>query len=96
MNTYKYKKKLFVGIEGLDLDFANFASTAKVCVVGVGTGGINAINYMSAAGLQGVFFIAADTDTTALAEAQAEHTIQLGPSCCKGLGTNGDPNVTLP
>lgn len=65
---------------------------ARVCVIviGVGTGGIAAVNHMIASDLQEVAFIAADTDAEALANAQAKHIIQLGPTCCKGLGTEGE------
>ena len=69
------------------------SSLARVCAIGVGGCGINAINHMIASGLQGVVFIAAHTDKENLAQSQAEHIIQLGPTCCKGLSTNGDPNI---
>ncbi|MCL1984850.1 MAG: cell division protein FtsZ [Betaproteobacteria bacterium] len=65
----------------------------RIHVIGVGGCGINAIEHMIASGLPGASFITADTNVAALARSQAEHTIQLGPTCCMGLGTNGDPNL---
>ena len=63
---------------------------AFIKVFGVGTGGINAVNHMIASDLQGVDFIAADTDASALKTSLATLTILLGPSCCKGKGTHGE------
>lgn len=63
---------------------------AGIKVVGVGSGGIKAVNHMIASGLQGMLFIAADTCASSLAESRAEHTILLGPASCQGKGTAGD------
>ena len=65
----------------------------RILVIGVGGCGINAINHMIASGLQGVVFIAADTDAGDLAKTRAEHTILLGPTYCKGLGASHIPRV---
>lgn len=55
-------------------------------VIGVGGGGISAVNHMIAAALQGVTFIAVDTDKQALSTALCSQAIQLGVSRTKGQG----------
>ena len=59
---------------------------AYIKVIGVGGGGGNAINTMIAAGLQGVEFVAANTDLQALETAQADIRLQLGANLTRGLG----------
>ena len=54
-------------------------------VIGIGRSGITVVNHMIASSLQGVGFIAADTDTQALSRARCEETIQLGISRTEGL-----------
>jgi cell division protein FtsZ len=66
---------------------------AKIKVVGVGGGGGNALNTMIAAGLEGVDFIAANTDCQALAANRAPRKIQLGQHLTKGLGAGANPEV---
>jgi cell division protein FtsZ len=62
-------------------------------VVGVGGGGSNAVNRMIELGLEGIDFIAANTDGQALKTALAPVKIQLGPSLTRGLGAGGKPQV---
>lgn len=62
-------------------------------VVGLGGGGCNAVERMITIGMQGVQFIAANTDHQALAKNPAEIKIQLGPLTTRGLGAGGDPKV---
>ncbi|MEM8974977.1 MAG: hypothetical protein AAGD43_23195, partial [Pseudomonadota bacterium] len=50
----------------------------RISVIGIGGAGCNAINNMIATGLEGVEFVAANTDAQALAMSSAEHQIQLG------------------
>ncbi len=69
------------------------ASVANIKVVGVGGGGGNAVNRMVSAGLNGVEFIAVNTDAQALDMSQAEHTIQIGQKSTRGLGAGGNPTV---
>ena len=64
---------------------------AKIKVVGVGGSGGNALNTMISAGLEGVEFIAANTDAQALEGNLAPVKIQLGPQMTKGLGAGGNP-----
>ncbi len=68
-------------------------SRAKIRVLGVGGGGGNAINNMISSGLDGVEFIAANTDFQALERSLAPTKIQLGTNLTKGLGAGGNPEV---
>lgn len=66
---------------------------AVIKVIGVGGGGCNAVNRMIEAGIQGVEFIAMNTDTQVLDSSRASKKIQLGPNLSRGLGAGGDPEV---
>ncbi len=72
---------------------AETESVALVKVIGVGGGGGNAINTMVTSRLQGVQFIAANTDKQALEQSKADVCLQLGPSITKGLGAGADPEI---
>jgi cell division protein FtsZ len=65
---------------------------AAIKVVGVGGGGGNALDNMIEAGLQGVEFVAANTDAQALEFNSAPHKIQLGGELTRGLGCGADPD----
>jgi cell division protein FtsZ len=66
---------------------------ANLKVVGVGGGGGNAVNTMIAAGLDGVDFIAVNTDTQALKANKATTKIQVGGQNTRGLGAGANPEV---
>ncbi|MEN8231177.1 MAG: cell division protein FtsZ [Thermodesulfobacteriota bacterium] len=66
-------------------------SLAKIRVVGIGGGGGNAVNTMVYNQLQGIEFIAANTDIQALENSKADVCLQLGPGITKGLGAGADP-----
>ncbi|NBB73909.1 MAG: cell division protein FtsZ [Bacteroidetes bacterium] len=67
---------------------------AKICVVGVGGGGGNAINNMVEKGIRGsVEFVAVNTDSQALAENKAPQKIQAGRMITKGLGAGARPGT---
>ncbi len=66
---------------------------AVIRVVGVGGAGTNAINRMLEAGLEGVEFIAINTDSQALAMCEADHKVRIGADLTKGLGGGADPKV---
>ena len=66
---------------------------ASIKVVGCGGGGGNAVNRMVAAGLQGVEFIAVNTDLQALQMSSAHVKIQIGDKVTKGLGAGAVPEV---
>lgn len=62
-------------------------------VIGLGGGGCNAVNRMIELGINGVEFIAANTDKQALKSSLATTKIQLGPTVTRGLGSGGKPEV---
>ncbi|HIS41148.1 MAG TPA: cell division protein FtsZ [Candidatus Aphodovivens avistercoris] len=66
---------------------------AVIKVVGVGGGGTNAINRMVEAGVQGVEFIAVNTDRQALLMSDADKTIHIGEEITRGLGAGANPEV---
>ncbi len=66
---------------------------AQIKVIGVGGGGSNAVNRMIEAGVQGVQFIAANTDAQALHLSKAEHKLQLGEKLTRGLGAGANPEI---
>lgn len=66
-------------------------SQARIRVIGVGGGGGNAVNTMVESALQGVEFIAANTDMQALSSSKADIRLQLGPTVTKGLGAGANP-----
>ncbi len=77
----------------MTFEFVDSPLTAKIKVIGVGGGGGNAINNMIRAELQGVEFIAANTDAQALEMSKAPVKIQLGKGLTKGLGAGAKPNI---
>jgi len=68
-------------------------SNAQIKVVGVGGGGGNAVNNMICSAMQGVSFIAANTDVQALKHSKAPHKLQLGEKLTKGLGAGANPDI---
>lgn len=71
----------------------SLSEEAKICVVGVGGGGGNAVNNMVDRGIHGVEFIAVNTDAQALAANRAPRKIQAGSELTKGLGAGARPLV---
>ena len=69
------------------------AGMANIKVVGIGGGGGNAINRMVSAQLDGVQFIAANTDCQALKQNRANVKLQLGSKLTKGLGAGANPEI---
>ncbi|MBW1679072.1 MAG: cell division protein FtsZ [Deltaproteobacteria bacterium] len=76
----------------IELENANKIS-AKIKVVGIGGGGCNAINTMIESNLEGVEFIAANTDLQALGSCNSSTKVQLGAQLTGGLGAGADPEV---
>ena len=66
---------------------------ARIKVIGVGGGGQNAVNRMIEEGIQGVEFIACNTDAQALTLSKAPLRVRLGDKLSRGLGAGGDPEV---
>lgn len=74
----------------LDMDLDHFAA---IKVIGVGGGGSNAVNRMITSGLQGVEFLAVNTDAQALLLSKASQRIQIGGKLTKGLGAGANPDI---
>lgn len=68
-------------------------SFARIKVIGVGGGGCNAVNRMIEEGIEGIEFIAINTDSQALLKALAKTKVRIGEKSTRGLGAGGDPNV---
>lgn len=66
---------------------------AVIKVVGVGGGGVNAVNRMIDAGLKGVEFVAVNTDAQALLMSDADVKLDIGRDLTRGLGAGSDPEV---
>lgn len=71
----------------------NLDSLATIKVIGVGGGGNNAVNRMIEHGVQGVEFIAVNTDAQALNLSKAEVKLQIGSKLTRGLGAGANPEV---
>jgi cell division protein FtsZ len=69
------------------------AFPAVIRVVGVGGAGTNVVNRMLQAGLEGVEFIAINTDVQALSMCEADHKLRIGRELTKGLGGGSDPQI---
>ena len=65
----------------------------RISVVGVGGAGTNAVNNMITAHLEGVEFLACNTDAQSLAQSLTERRIQLGTSITQGLGAGARPEI---
>jgi cell division protein FtsZ len=75
------------------IEYTDRQDAARIKVIGVGGGGGNAINTMVSARIEGVEFIAANTDVQALAANKASLKIQLGKGASRGLGAGANPDV---
>ncbi len=76
-----------------NVSFAGVDGMAKIKVIGVGGAGNNAVNRMVEMGVNGVEFIAVNTDRQALALSKAATKIQIGEKITRCLGAGGDPNI---
>jgi cell division protein FtsZ len=74
-----------------NFQFNQMESFAKIKVVGVGGGGCNAVDRMINEGLQGVDFIAINTDAQALMLSKASTRVRIGEKLTRGLGSGGNP-----
>jgi cell division protein FtsZ len=66
---------------------------AVIKVVGIGGGGVNAVNRMIEASLKGVEFIAVNTDAQALLASDADVKLDVGRELTRGLGAGSNPDV---
>jgi len=71
----------------------NAETFARIKVVGVGGGGTNAVNRMIEEGIQGVEFVAVNTDAQALMLARAANKVRIGEKLTRGLGAGGNPDT---
>jgi cell division protein FtsZ len=71
----------------------NYTPNAMIKVIGVGGGGGNAVAQMIDANIEGVEFIAANTDAQALRQFKGKTILQIGSSVTKGLGAGANPEV---
>ena len=76
-----------------ELDDNEQGQLAKIKVIGVGGGGSNAVNRMIDFGLQGVEFIAVNTDAQALLKSKAPKRMQIGEKLTRGLGAGAKPEI---
>src|SRR5205809_4319926 len=70
---------------------ANYLAVIKV--VGIGGGGVNAVNRMIESGLKGVEFVAVNTDAQTLLMSDADVKLDIGRETTRGLGAGSDPDV---
>ncbi len=80
-------------MEQMTMEYPEVNHRAKITVLGIGGGGGNAINNMIKTGLEGVQFVAANTDWQVLERNLAPVKIQLGTNLTKGLGAGGQPEL---
>jgi cell division protein FtsZ len=76
----------------LDFD-TSMEHLAKIKVIGVGGGGNNAVNRMIEDGVDGVEFIAVNTDSQAIKQSQAAIKMQIGSNLTRGLGAGANPEI---
>lgn len=79
-------------MSNFDMEYNN-NGLAKIKVIGVGGGGNNAISRMKESGLNGVEFIAINTDKQILDSINTDETLQIGQKITKGLGSGGNPEI---
>ena len=93
--AYRENKVTLMDIGGiLLLDYAlDIDQNARIKVIGVGGGGNNAVNRMIEEGIEGVEFIAVNTDAQALRQSNAGITMQIGNALTRGLGAGANPDV---
>jgi len=65
----------------------------RITVIGVGGGGMNAVDNMILSGLEGVEFLVANTDAQQLSRSRADRRVQLGPHLTQGLGAGAKPEI---
>ena len=95
MRSAQFYDKIRMGdkVMALMLDEEMDENVTTIKVIGVGGGGGNAVNRMVSDGLQGVEFIAMNTDQQALAKNHATVKVQLGSKLTKGRGAGADPEI---
>lgn len=96
---YSYKPLVLEMIENTTLislkNAEQYGKLPKILVMGVGGGGCNAINNMMERKIEGVDFVAVNTDMQCLANSKAARVIQLGKNTTKGQGAGSYPEIAL-
>lgn len=75
------------------MELAGSDGLARIKVIGVGGGGNNAVQRMKESGLQGVEFVAVNTDQQILDTLDVDYKLQIGKKITRGLGAGADPSV---
>jgi len=75
------------------LEFDTYIQGAQITAIGVGGGGCNAVTRMIDMGVQGVNFVALNTDLQALNNCKADRKLQIGAALTGGMGTGADPEI---
>src|SRR6516162_11573928 len=75
------------------MPFGTQSYIAVIKVVGIGGGGVNAVNRMIDAGLKGVEFVTINTDAQALLMSDADVKLDIGREVTRGLGAGSDPEI---
>jgi len=89
----RFYKKSYQGGNSMFMNDDHFTNGPVLKVIGVGGGGGNAVNRMIENNMQGVEFIAVNTDAQVLRLSKADTRVQLGRSLTKGLGAGADPEI---
>lgn len=76
-----------------EVEMSNISPVANIKVVGVGGAGNNAVNRMIDAGVEGIEFIAINTDAQALFNSKASTRINIGRATTRGLGAGANPDI---
>lgn len=82
-----------IGVGSIRMDFASQREGAVIKVIGIGGGGGNAVNHMIDECVEGVQFIAVNTDAQALKLSRAPLKLQIGEKLTKGLGAGANPEI---
>jgi cell division protein FtsZ len=82
-----------VADEPVPWEAAQPAGQPVLRVVGVGGAGVNAVNRMVEAEIEGVEFVAVNTDMQSLQQSTADVTLHIGPTVTRGLGAGSDPDL---
>lgn len=86
-STSNFRKSAF------EVEMSNISPVANIKVVGVGGAGNNAVNRMIDAGVEGIEFIAINTDAQALFNSKASTRINIGRATTRGLGAGANPDI---
>ena len=87
------KQKTIQEVGKMTFTYVENEKSAKIKVIGVGGAGGNAVNNMIDSKLQGVKFIAANTDAQSLEVSKAPVKLQIGSQLTEGLGAGADPQI---